>query len=200
MSKGCDSNVDCGGRAACLFNAGYTFCCRYFKSAGHPLTAQEAHALSKAGLSIISLVERGFPTGPEYFSLARGAADGRWAYTYARTLGQPQGAPIYFAVDFDCDQNTVSGPIAQYFRGVQASFDGESEPLYPIGVYGSGLVCSWLLRHTSVTYAWLAMSSGWRGSKTFRGWNLRQTGSATACGMRIDEDESQGAGGGWKLS
>jgi Domain of unknown function (DUF1906) len=202
MKRGLDSDTPLGPHAACLAQAGYTFACRYIKRTASALTHAEAKALSAAGLYVVSIVEIGSPTSAGYFSYARGLEDADFAYAYARDhLIQPAGSVIYFAVDYDAALADLKGPIAAYFKGVLQAFDSASggHPEYHIGVYGSGLTCSKVFMNTAVTHTWLSMSTGWRGSRTFLGWNLKQTVGGTACGVSIDEDESRGAGGGWKV-
>jgi len=130
--------------------------------------------------------------------------DGTRAYEYARDqVGQPEGAAIYFAVDYDASAADLEGVITDYFGGIAQAFETASggQPAYPVGVYGSGCTCAWLLKHTSVSYAWLAMSRGWCGSRTFTGWNLQQSVSnGPVCGIAVDLDESNGHGGGFKVT
>jgi glycoside hydrolase-like protein len=206
MAKGLDANVHCTDQAQCIKQAGFDFVGRYYKfvSRAQPLTRAEAIALSRAGLYIVAVYENGRPTRAGYFSHTKGLQDGKRAYEYARdVIGQPEGAPIYFAVDYDASIPDLDGVITEYFGGLAQAFDAASSgnPAYPIGVYGSGCTCAWLLKHTSVTYTWLAMSRGWCGSRTFAGWNLRQSASEHAvCGIAVDLDESSGHGGGFKIA
>jgi Rv2525c-like, glycoside hydrolase-like domain len=205
MAKGIDANVDCSAQAHCIKAAGFDFVGRYYKfvTHSHPLTRSEALALSAAGLYVVAVYENGSPTQSGYFSHTRGLQDGKRAYEYARdTIRQPEGAAIYFAVDYDASAAEVKGVITAYFHGLTEAFAaaGGSNPAYPIGVYGSGSTCSWLLRHTTATYTWLAMSRGWSGSRNFEGWNLKQrVATAPVCGISVDLDESNGHGGGFKV-
>jgi Domain of unknown function (DUF1906) len=200
MAQGLDANVDCTAHAACLYEHGYRFAARYLKRVGQPLTAREAAALAHAGLSIVSIVELGFPTSVDYFTRARGEEDGRWAWSYAHhDLSQPYGSALYFTVDYDASPADAQGPIRAYFEGVLHAFEEESggHPGYTVGVYGSGMVCRLLKEHLPIGYTWLAMSRGWHESRTYRGWSIRQNTSAAVCGIEVDTDESKGHGGGW---
>lgn len=205
MARGLDANEDLAAHAARIKAAGYQFVARYYKftRGSHGLTRAEAAALAAAGLSVVAVFENGCPTEAAYFSLSAGFRDGEMAYRHARhVIEQPPGTPIYFTVDFDAAAPEVEGPIAAYFRGVLAAFHQEAggEPAYPVGVYGSGAVCGWLLRHTPVSYAWLAAATGWRGSRGFTGWNLRQTAvEQHVAGLAVDLDESRGHGGGFRV-
>ncbi len=200
-TRGLDANTPLGIHAECIVKEGFTFVARYYKATATCLSRSEALALSAAGLSIVTVVERGSPTHADYFSRARGFGDGIFAWHKAQNeIRQPTGAPVYFAVDYDASDADVAGPITEYFAGVHEAFGSKGPAEYPIGVYGSGLVCSHLLLHTPVTYSWLSMSKGWRGGHTFTGWNLNQTVGSSVCGVSVDLDESNGHGGGFKVS
>lgn len=198
MGKGFDANVNVAPHLDCLRQHGYTFACRYLKAAGQPLTRPEAEAISAAGLYIVTVVEKGFPTTAGYFSRAKGEEDGRWAAHLAASTGQPAGSACYFACDYDAAPEEIHGGIQQYFEGIHEAFEKAGAP-YSVGVYGSGAVCSHLLTATPTTHTWLAMSRGWRGSRAFAGWNLVQTVQTHVCSIVVDEDESRGNGGGWRL-
>jgi Domain of unknown function (DUF1906) len=110
--------------------------------------------------------------------------DGTSAYHFAEhEIGQPAGTPIYFAVDYDASQADVSGVISQYFRGIADAFNtiGSNNPAYSVGVYGSGLVCSSLLNAGFVRFTWLSQSTGFRGSKTFKAFNIKQLAEKLEC-------------------
>lgn len=198
MAKGLDANVNLALHAACLKAAGIDFVCRYLKHTPSCLTRSEASVLSHAGLYIVTVVEAGFPTSVDYFSKAKGLSDGAWAYRYAHEeLGQSPGSCIYMACDFDATQADVSGPIKDYFLGVHEAFG--PNPLYAVGIYGSGAACAYITKNTPTPYSWLSLSKGWRGSRAYKGWCLNQTNGGTICGVNVDFDESNGHAGGWKL-
>lgn len=201
MGKGLDANTPLTHCAPCIRGAGYAWVGRYFKHTHSALTRAEAEAISRAGLYIVSVVEAGFPTEPGYFSLEKGKADGAFAYQFAQRLGQPHGSAIYFTVDYDAALTDLRERIIPYFQGILHAFQAASSnnPAYAIGVYGSGLTCATVTKGTPATHTWLAQSRGWRQSRTFQGWNLRQGRGATVCEVSVDTDESNGHGGGWKL-
>ena len=203
MSRGLDANVDLTAHAKCIKDAGFSFVCRYYKRTASSLSRAEAMALSAAGLNVVVVVEIGSPTTAGYFSRAKGVEHGTFAYRKARdTIRQPPGSAIYFAADYDVSQADASGPVKAYFEGVLQGFNAESgdDPAYSIGVYSNGLACAYLLRHTAVTYAWLSMSTGFRGSRTFKGWNLHQLVGDRICGVSVDTDVSNGHGGGFRVA
>ena len=199
MKKGFDSNKDLTRFATSLANKGYDFVGRYYNvnNPSKNLTLGEAHVLSQAGISIIAVWENGYPTSASYFSHAKGVDDGTSAYQYASSqINQPSLTPIYFAVDYDASAADINGPITEYFQGVMEGFNtiSRNNPQYFIGVYGSGLTCDSILNVGNATYAWLAQSMGWRGSRTFTRYNIKQGLPIVECaelgGVNGDPNES----------
>jgi hypothetical protein len=192
MAKGLDVQVDCSSKIDCLKGEGFEFVGRYYNT-NNPsknLKLTEAQALSAAGIAIVVVWENGFPTKASYFSNAKGISDAASALKMASELiGQPEGSAIYFAVDYDATAADVSGPISRYFQGVKGVFDA-AEKQYAIGVYGSGATCKSLLDAGLVTFTWLSQSTGFRGSKTFTAFNVKQGPEATICSMDADGNEA----------
>jgi hypothetical protein len=192
MAKGLDIQVDCTSKIDCLTSEGFEFVGRYYNT-NNPsknLRLTEAQALSAAGITIVVVWENGFPTKTSYFSKAKGASDATAALKMAsESIGQPAGSAIYFAVDYDATAADVSGPISLYFQGVKSVFDAAGKQ-YAIGVYGSGATCKALLDAGLVTFAWLSQSTGFRGSKTFTAFNIKQGPEATTCGMDADGNDA----------
>lgn len=206
MANGIDATQDCSSHAGALKAAGYGFVGRYYFSivshAKVKLTHAEALALSAAGLFIVAVFENS-SNSSGYFTHAKGVSDGTAAFRYAADhVKQPFGSPIYFAVDYDASTADLNGGIAAYFRGVAEAFEAERHggATYPIGVYGSGLVCGGLSTHGLVTYTWLAQSTGWSGYHTFTGWNIKQGPETTVLHLDVDTDETHGKGGGFQVS
>ena len=181
MKYGFDANRDLSHFAKCLVSKGYSFVCRYYNvnNLSKNLSYPEANFLSAAGLSIVVVWENGFPTGSSYFSYNKGVVDATAAYEYAsQTIKQPDFTPIYFAVDYDASESEVDGVISDYFKGVVSVISGSN---YLVGVYGSGLVCEKIKAAGYAGYTWLAQSTGWRGSQTYKDYNLRQRAQKTEC-------------------
>ena len=206
MKQGFDAPENCSAEAEAIRAAGYRFVGRYYydivSHAKTKLTLAEAEALSAAGLYVVAVFENG-PDHPGYFSRAKGVSDGTAAFRYAADqIGQPFSSPIYFAVDYDASDADAGGAVADYFAGLAEAFAAESDTgeTYPLGVYGSGLVCSRLLGSGAVTYTWLAQAGGWSGFQTFTAWNLKQGRTQTVLGLSVDLDESQGHGGGFQVA
>lgn len=202
MAKGVDASVPCTPVLACLEQNGVEFVGRYYANhGGKVLTLAEAQAISQAGLKIVAVWEDGFPTKASYFSYAKGVDDGTSAYHDAQALGQPVAAPIYFAVDYDATPDDVAGPVLDYFRGIQAGFQAAAAggPVHPVGVYGSGAVCQYMLGRQLARYAWLTQSTGWRGTAAFGAWNIKQSAETKLCGIDVDGDEGAGDYGGFVI-
>jgi hypothetical protein len=65
--------------------------------------------------------------------------------------------------------------VKHYFHEVNRVIKADGR--YRIGGYGSGATCDMLLRNKLVEFCWLAMSTGWPGSKKFSSsgrWSLSQ--------------------------
>jgi hypothetical protein len=203
MPEGFDAATNCAHVVGKIVAAHLDFVIRYYShTPAKNLTRGEAIAFSDAGLNVVVVWEsKGGPGS--FFSRSQGVADGTTAYQQALQIGQPPQTPIYFAVDFDADSVEVAGGINDYFRGVVAGFDAISHgtPAYSVGVYGSGLVCSWLQQHALVTHTWLAGATGWRGSKTYQNWNIKQgrAGDPWGFGFDIDPDEAKMDYGGFQV-
>jgi hypothetical protein len=107
-------------------------------------------------------------------------------------------------VDFDAAQMVVAGAIHDYFQGIADGFAtiSRNNPAYLVGVYGSGLVCSWLKRRNLVTHTWLSQSMGWTGSRDFKDWNILQhlQGDPYRLGLTVDPDDGRPDYGGFTVS
>jgi hypothetical protein len=202
MALGIDASISCLAVVKDLKGTGIEFVARYYANAGEKaLSKAEAVALSSAGLKIVAIWEDGFPTKGSYFSYAKGVDDGTSAFHDAMSLGQPIRSPIYFAVDYDAELTEICGCIADYFAGVRAGFAAiaAGNTVHPVGVYASGATCSWLLAREFVSYTWLSQSLGFRGSKEFTTWNLKQGATEQRCGIEVDTDEGDSDYGGFMV-
>lgn len=131
------------------------------------LELAEAQQLSASNIKI-AVVFQQKQDSASAFSETTGMSAGRRAYRYAKDeIGQPQGSGIYFAVDYDADENEIKTNIIPYFNGIKRAFheEGETNPEFKIGAYGSGLVCTSLQHAGLIDYTWLSMSTGFRGTK-----------------------------------
>lgn len=180
MSLGLSTRKRCDAAAADLLSAGRRFVVRYHSRTTQlpekRLTPQEAAALARAGLDIATVYQDTARSVAD-FGEPRGRQDGLAAFVYAGQVGQPPGSAIYFAVDADFSAAQLRSAVLPYFRGVASAF-AQAAPagdVHRIGVYGSGLACALLSDALpAVACTWLAESAGWRGSRDYAAWNLKQ--------------------------
>jgi hypothetical protein len=209
MGKGLDSEYDCSNFAHQIAEK-YDFVGRYYRmppphSSYPTLTRAEAHALSAAGLSIISLWE--FISGSrgriESLNYKAGKDEGTRAYNQAQAIPQPSGTPIYFAVDegYDPNNKDYGGPIDDYFRGVNDAFakcaGKNGQPLYKVGVYGPGSVCQFLKGNKRIEYSWLANATKWPGYG-YGDWQVKQAFRDNSISVGNDTDVCKDDAGLWQ--
>lgn len=200
--KGVSTDIPCTGKADCIRRAGYDFVFRYYaEHTTRPakiLKAPEAAALSRAGLQIGVVFQNARSGQLSYFKASSGRADGLYAHQYAQGLRQPRGSAIYFGVDLDPEPRQLPGLFPAYFNGVLEGFKSASnnQPLYDIGLYGSGLVCETLKRELPfLKYTWLAKPRLWHGRDSYQGWTIKQFDAPeTLCEL------TGGVDGQWELN
>jgi len=207
MIRGIDASMDCTPYVSNLQAQGIGFVARYYsnlaktRNPAKVLTPREAHDLSQAGFSLVVVWE--FLASSGYFTGPQGQVDGEYAYRYAvETIRQTENSAIYFAVDFDATQVQFTQGVVPYFEGVAESFARVSgnQPVYTIGAYGSGAVCAALKQAGLARYTWLSQSTGWQGSQTYDGWDIRQGPLVSHPPFQFDEDVANGEFGGFRLS
>lgn len=202
MAKGFDCTADTTPHIPAIKAAGYTFVARYMShSPWKDVTRKEALALTAAGIYLVSVWESA-GDHESFFTYAQGQKDGEAAYAYAKMIGQPTTAPIYFAVDADLScasgQPSHTEGVYAYFAGVRNALQVHGTMgvhTYHCGVYGSGHVCSVLKSAGMVTHTWLAQSPGWSGHD-YAEWNIKQAMGTHFAGIEIDPDISAPSGGG----
>jgi hypothetical protein len=149
---------------------------RYYRVV-HPewrITKPEARMLSQAKIMIWAVYE---DTGGTSLPLtaAQGKAHGTNALKQAKNIGQPEGTPIYFALEglpHGYTKSDLPG-IRKYFAGVKDAI-GDA---YQLGVYSDGIVCKTVLDEGICTYTWLSASLAFEGTKEFYKsgrWNIFQ--------------------------
>lgn len=183
MKRGISTNrALSANQIAALRAAGCEFVFRYYaaESTGMPakiLRPDEARRLAEAGMTIGTVYELGGGAGGRIgdFAATKAKRDAAAALAQAAAAKQPTGSAIYFAVDSDYTEDAdVTGPILNYFV-VIADELAKAGKAYPLGVYGSGFVCRLIrARCPAVKYAWLAESTGWKESRTYNGWDVKQ--------------------------
>lgn len=155
----------------------------------------EARAIAKDGMRL-GLVCEGWG-GAENFkhgdiTSPTGKRDGEFCRAYARRVGAPDGACVYFAIDTDASASQVRDLVLPYFRAVRDAMNASG---LLVGVYGSGFVCSAVLSANLADLSWLSQSMGWTGSRAYRDtglWALLQGPVTTIAGLDTDTDTANG--------
>jgi hypothetical protein len=182
------------------------FVARYYRdpaSRWPTLTASEVQRLSALGVKLVTVWEW-HSRDPAYFSYASGYNDALNVDRQAKTVRQPAGSAIYFAVDFNA-RDAALQQVDQYFRGVAAGLAaaGGGRPEYKIGVYGSGAVCAEVTAAGLAQYSWLTGSTAWDGTLGYTGWNIRQAAQGARFGalsFNHDANEARDDYGGFRLA
>lgn len=118
--------------------------------------AAEAHAIAQAGLRLFLIYEiGGRPSG-----LSVGERDGSFAASYAKTVGAPAGACLYYTVDYDAPASDMPAIMAAF-----RTFRGAVSPTFRVGAYASGYVCGQLFAAGLVEKRWLTCSRGFTGTR-----------------------------------
>jgi hypothetical protein len=150
-----------------MSGAGMQFVARYYSDdAGKALTPAEAQSLSKGGVQIVAVFEDSNDS-VDFFSAEIGNSHAAKALQLAGEVGQPAGAAIYFAVDFDPALADIQGPISEYFGAIKNAL-AAAPTQYSIGVYGSGLTCRIIRDSGLAKFTWLTGSTGFSEYSSFR--------------------------------
>ena len=189
MLEGISTNRLCESSADCLAAQGKVFVFRYYsRTTTQPekqLRPREAAELARAGVQI-AVVYQDRARQTEDFGRDRGLLDGASAFSAAGQIGQPAGSAIYFAVDEDFSEQQIRNAVLPYFGGVRQALNAASggTSRFGIGVYGSGLSCRLLRAAGLVDFTWLAEATGWRESRTYTAYDVRQyLTDAPLCGI-----------------
>src|SRR5437868_76203 len=193
-----DTTQNCSTSAACLKQQGYTTIIRYYcrpELTWKRMGQKEAIAIARAGVALAAVYQNR-QNQPGDFSESKGEASGKEAYDYAENvIFQPADSAIYFSADFDPGEAVVRDNIVPFFKGIQTAFKAaadDGEPIYQVGVYGSGRTCRILIEEGLVTYTWITQSTGFAEYKKFLNsgkWNVKQLMPTTVCGVEGDPDE-----------
>ena len=150
----------------------------------------ESMALHDSGLKIVMLFD---DDADQYakFNYNQASWDSIRAVDLARELEQPEGTPIYFAVDFDASRTQLRNGILTYFSNMAMRM---AAARYACGVYGSALTCSMMQGYKKATYFWLANEPDWQGFGEFDGAHIEQGKAvkvggleAVACTSKADD-------------
>ncbi len=201
------------GRLQNVIAANKTFIGRYLnplENMHDHLTVNEVKLISDAGLFIVSIFQdnNSSPNDKKlHFTAERGAADAEAAVNQAEAIDQPSDTPIYFAIDYDTQEEDFEDYIYPYVNAIiEYLSDDEKNPNhYLFGVYGSKRTCKNVRGNYSATERYTWMAYAWQYSTIdFDDWNIKQTSSQVTLGtgaasLPVDYDESAAiGGGGWR--
>ncbi|MCD9025733.1 DUF1906 domain-containing protein [Cohnella silvisoli] len=191
MSKGIDCATPLTVKTVkAIAAAGYGFAARYLVPPGYSkrLKLAEAEAITAAGMQIVSVYETtaNRPNG----GASAGAEDGVKAFQEAKSIGQPIGSAIYFAVDYEALSKDYD-KIEAYLRAVAVVLRG-----YAVGVYGSYAVIEEMAKrgvakHFWQTYAWSY------GKKSVKANIYQHLNGQIVGGVTVDFNQSFGNEGWW---
>lgn len=193
MSLVIDAAVVTTAKLATLKAGGIMTVIRYINplslSSSKTVKVAEAQAIAAAGMRL-ALVCEGWGDAEGHGGIDRpsGDRDGEKCRDYAKTVGAPIGAGIYFAVDTDESASRIRSLVLPYFEEVKKGLAGT----YRVGVYGSGAVCDAVQAAGLTELTWLAQSTGWTNYRPYRDsnkWNLIQRMPLTIAGLDIDPDD-----------
>lgn len=187
-----DTDDDTTHRIPRLKAAGITTVIRYLARGRtwKTISVGEAKALAAAGIKLGLVFET---TGKPHGS-AEGAVDGEWAVRGAREAGAPQGAIIWYAVDYDPSPSDMTG-VENAFRAFRQEVKAAG---YRVGAYASGY-CNGILKSKGlIDMRWLTQSLGFRGTRTAikaKDYELLQLLPKTVAGLDADPDRPLTADG-----
>jgi len=170
---------------------GYEFVARYLYLPTKGITKAEAIAIRAAGLGLVLIYES--YAGRALEGQVAGAADGKTALAFARSIGFPDSRPLYFAVDF-AGTSAQQPAIDAYLRGA-ANVIGASR----VGVYGSYYVVERCF--TNNTAKWFWQTRGWSSGKISAHTHFYQyLNGQMVGGASVDLNESKQADfGAWEV-
>lgn len=185
--------IDCAARltpetAAGLAAAGYEFAGRYLVPAvgsmkWKALTAEECCAVTGAGLKLLSVWET--TADRVKGGAAAGTEDGARAAVLAQEMGMPDGAAVYFAVDYDARERDFP-LIEAYLRAAAGGLRGR----WRVGVYGSYRVIEAMAERGAAECFWQCVA--WSGGQKSRHRNVYQALFGQSCaGVAIDVNECE---------
>lgn len=175
---------------AALYANGYRTVGRYLSVLGKRYDVNELDRIFNAGLKTFPIMQEA-NTSAEDFSEAQGGDHGFQAVRRLRQLGFKDGTTVFFAVDFDALDDTITSRIIPYFRGVSLQV-GRSQAGYKVGIYGTRNVCASVINAGWAEEAFIAsMSWGWGGNLGFPlppSWSYDQIRNHTLTGTSLEID------------
>ncbi len=205
LLNGCDTRVqiNTAAKLSTLINNGsyaINFVGRYLQNASSTnpkkITPTELKLLSGASIAIVSLYQLS-GSDASYFTYQKGVNQATDAISCATAIGQPNGKPIYFCVDFWPANNSEYQSVLNYFAGVNSvlSKSSTNPKGYKMGAYG----CSTVLKRLRTSYpnvkTMLWGTTNCYDGTSFTNWNIKQNAPQVLIGsgsnaMYIDVDHA----------
>lgn len=188
-----DTNHDTTHKLQGFKDAGTHTIIRYINPIGvsgeKTIKIAEAKAIAAAGLRLGLVCEGWGGTQGKGIDRPSGDRDGAFCRDYAWTIGAPDGAAVYFAVDVDASASYIVNNVLPYFQEVAKDFQSSK---YRVGVYGCGAVCKAVKNAGFAQLTWLSNAMGWNGSRDYKAlgqWNILQHLPALIAGLDTDPNE-----------
>lgn len=156
------------------------FVCRYLSDriSGNwkDLRQDEVNRYSAAGIGIVSNWEtHGRPAN----TVSQGEHDARHALAEAKSMGMPDGRPIYFSVDYDAGPGSKNN----YFKGLRNVL-GRAR----VGIYGPADFIIHGYEDGYIGWGWRTAATGWGGSSTKHSQIVQYHNGVTRGGIDVDLD------------
>ena len=151
------------GHCAALYSNGYRTVGRYLSVLGKRYKALELDTIFNAGLKTFPIMQEANTSAGD-FSFEAGRNHGDQALRRLRQLGFKPGNTVFFAVDFDPNDDTITSNVIPYFQGIKQRMDFSLKK-YKVGIYGTRNVCRRVIEAGLADEAFIAsMSWGWGGN------------------------------------
>jgi Domain of unknown function (DUF1906) len=195
-----DTDGNVSGHIALLKSKNVGVVGRYYSAAAWKrITKSEAQAIAAAQIKLFMVFEdRGDPD----LEGDAGTSDAQLAWSQARSIGQPNGSAIYFALEhLPSGYGSAQIPgIKNYMQQIRAVIGDH----FKIGAYSNGTTLDALLDSNLIDYAWLSASRGFDGSQAFYEhgrWAIAQDPHIDIDweGIKIDLDETKNDFGQFEL-
>lgn len=175
-----------------LFAAGYRTVGRYLSVLGKRIGPGELRRIHAAGLNVFPIMQEG-NTSVADFSYEKGRDHGLQSVRRLMQLGFPAGTTVFYAVDFDANDDGITSRVIPYFQGVNDVVNG-ARFKYRVGIYGTRNVCTRVCNDGLAVEAFLAsMAWGWGGNLGFTmtpNWSYDQILEYTLPGTTLGIDKN----------
>lgn len=177
---------------ASLYSNGYRTVGRYLSVTSKRYLPGELQTIFSAGLKTFPIMQEANTQATD-FTDAKGRDHGFQAVRRLRQLGFKQGTTVFFAVDYDATDDSISSYVIPYFQGVKSAVESTRIP-YEVGVYGTRNVCARVINAGLAAEAFIAsMSWGWSGNLGYKlppNWSYDQIQGLVLPGTNMPIDKN----------